>query len=90
MYHRVAVNDVVLPKSIMWITSWCAVGSQTLTRDTDAEGWVEGAMVSTYLGGVTSAMDEDEGHNFCRLKRGVIVVGGDEGNMTLVSLGRGW
>jgi hypothetical protein len=89
MYHRFAVNDVVLSKSIMWIILWRAVGSQTPTRSIDAEGWVEGAMVPIYLGGVTSAMDEDEGHNFCRLKRGVIVVDGDEGNMTLVSLGGG-
>jgi hypothetical protein len=26
MYHRVTINDIVLPKSIMWDTSWCAVG----------------------------------------------------------------
>jgi hypothetical protein len=27
--HRVAINDAVLPKSITWVTPWCAVGSQT-------------------------------------------------------------
>jgi hypothetical protein len=31
LYHRVAINNIVLPKSIMWVTPWCAVGSQTPT-----------------------------------------------------------
>jgi hypothetical protein len=28
-YHWLAVNDIVLLKSIMWVTPWCTVGSQT-------------------------------------------------------------
>jgi hypothetical protein len=33
-YHRVAINDIVLLKSITWATPWCAVGSQTLRGST--------------------------------------------------------
>jgi hypothetical protein len=36
--HRVAINDVVLPKSIMWVTPWCAVASQTLTAGAPGRG----------------------------------------------------
>jgi hypothetical protein len=38
MYHRVAVNDVVLPKSITWVTLWCTVVSQTPTASPPGRG----------------------------------------------------
>jgi hypothetical protein len=37
-YHRVAINDVVLPKSITCVTPWCAVGSQTQTTSAPGSG----------------------------------------------------
>jgi hypothetical protein len=37
-YHWVTVNDVVLPKSITWVTPWCVVGSQTSTAAAPGRG----------------------------------------------------